>query len=165
MTDDLDRYWYVAAVFREPRDLAATIGELRSSSFAAGQLLVLANHRAEDARRALDGNGETEVQVLPVQADGRIKISGERELPVGIKAILKAMDVPEPARDRGDGASSSGEEQQAQVYVQLRRDIADGALVLIASVADPEDQLHGARVLLRGNCECVLTHEMAAPSA
>jgi hypothetical protein len=44
----------------------------------------------------------------------------------------------------------------------LRQDIAGGALVLIASVADPDQQLLGARILLRGNCECVLTHEIAA---
>ncbi len=59
------------------------------------------------------------------------------------------------------GADVDGE-GQSQVYAQLRQDVAGGALVLIASVADPDEQLLGARILLRGNCECVLTHEIAA---
>ncbi|NIO43298.1 MAG: hypothetical protein GTO41_25975 [Burkholderiales bacterium] len=47
------------------------------------------------------------------------------------------------------------------VYAQLIKDVADGAVVLIASAAGPEQQLRGARILLRGNCECVLTHELS----
>jgi hypothetical protein len=46
------------------------------------------------------------------------------------------------------------------VYSQLLKDVADGAIVLIASAEGPEQQLQGARILLGGKCECVLTHEL-----
>jgi hypothetical protein len=159
---DLDRYWFVAAVFREVRDLVATIHQLRSEKFAAGKLMVLANHQAEAARRALAGSGDEKVRVLPVHAGGRIKIVEGEEIPAGLNAIIKAMDMPPPDCDGGDGAAAG---HPSQVYAQLHRDVADGALVLIASVADPEEQLLGARIMLRGSCECVLTHELTADPA
>jgi len=44
MTDEVKRHWFVVAVFRDPLDLAATIGDLHASDFASGELVVLANH-------------------------------------------------------------------------------------------------------------------------
>jgi hypothetical protein len=159
---DLDRYWFVAAVFRAVRDLVATVHQLRAERFAAGQLIVLANDQAEAAGRALAGGGDEKVRVFPVQAGGGIKVIEGEEVPAGLNAIIKAMDMPPAASDGGDGAAA---EHLSQVYAQLHRDVADGALVLIASVADPEEQLLGARIMLRGSCECVLTHELTANSA
>jgi hypothetical protein len=88
--------------------------------------------------------------VIDVHSDG----AASPGLPVELSTLLEAM----AADGRGDGSG----QVRSQVYAQLRQDIAEGALVLIASVADPEAQLVGARILLRGNCECVLTHEIAA---
>jgi hypothetical protein len=155
MADELKRYWFIAAVFRETRDLVSTVAELRGNGFAGERLLIVANDRAEDARKAVDGTGVDAVPVAAVYADGAIASS---KLPVELRTLLEAMgngDAPEE-RCGGDG------EGKSQVYAQLRQDVADGALILIASVAGPDEQLIGARILLRGTCECVLTHEIAA---
>jgi hypothetical protein len=156
MADERDLYWFVAAVFREPRDLVATIGALRAGAFAASRLLVVANHTAGDARKALAGSDCGRVSVVAVHADGALDPGDAAALPVGLRALLEAIDESGQARGRRDG------EGRSQVYTQLRQDVAEGALVLVASVANPDEQLDGARILLRGNCECVLTHELDA---
>lgn len=154
MSDERDRYWFVAGVFREPRDLVATIAALRTGAFAASCLLIVANHRAGDARKALSGSGSGRVSVVAVHADGALESGDAVALPVDLRALLEAMDESGKARGRRDG------EDRSQVYAQLRQDVAEGALVLVASAASPDEQLDGARILLRGNCECVLTHEI-----
>jgi hypothetical protein len=165
MADERNRYWFVAAVFRQPGDLAATIAELRSGNFAARQLLVVANHKADDPRKAVGGRGSEHVTVVTARSDGAIEIGAGLNVLPGLRALLEAMGASGPAPERRDGPGGREGERQSQVYVQLRQDVADGAFVLIASVANPEEQLQGARVLLRGNCECVLTHEIAAPGS
>jgi len=154
MADELRQYCFVAAVFRESGDLASTIAELRSNGIAGNRLLVVANHRAEDARKATAGSEIGPAPVIAVHGDGAIKLDASIKLSPELHTLLQAM-----GDDGAGGADGAG---RSQVYAQLRRDAADGALVLIASVADPDEQLLGARILLRGNCECVLTHEIAA---
>jgi hypothetical protein len=156
MADERDRYWFVAGVFREPRDLVATIAALRASAFAASRLLVVANHRAGDAEKDLVRSDFGQVPVVAVHADGGLESGDAVALPVDLRVLLEAMDESGKARSRRDGADRS------QVYAQLRQDVADGALVLVASVGNPDEQLDGARILLRSNCECVLTHEIDA---
>lgn len=151
MADDLKRYWFIAAVFREPHDLVSTVRELRDNDFGS-EVLVLANHGTGDVRKALDRAGSGQVPVVDAHSGG----SGSVQLPVELGTLWQAMEA-ERRGDRSDG--------QSQVYAQLREDVAQGALVLVASVADPDQQLLGARILLRGNCECVLTHEIDASGA
>jgi hypothetical protein len=164
MADERNRYWFVAAVFRQPRDLAATIAELRSGSFPVSQLVVVANHKPDDVRKAVGGRGPEHVTVVEARSDGAIKVGQDLNVPAGLHALLEAMEASGPVPGPGGGPGGREGERQSQVYAQLREDVADGAFVLIASVANPEEQLRGARVLLRGNCECVLTHEIAAPA-
>ena len=67
------------------------------------------------------------------------------------------------AQGAASARSASGSDDgqaPSPVYAQLLEDVADGAIVLIASADGPEQQLQGARILLRGKCECVLTHEL-----
>lgn len=162
MADDFKRFRFVAGVFREPEDLDVTVAGLRSERFVAGQLLVVANHRAADVRKLLDAHGRGDVLVLPAQVDGSVKLVSKSEFPPGITAILRAMNHTGRG---GEGVTVGAADHQSQVYAQLCRDVAGGALVLIANVADSEEQLLGARIMLRGNCECVLTHEITATSA
>lgn len=152
MADELKRYWFVAAVFREPHDLVSTIAQLRANGIAGKRLLIVANHRAEDARKAVGGSDVGPVPVVAARADGDMTAEPSLTLSAELRALLEVMS--------GGGARTG--DSQSQVYAQLRRDVADGALILIASAADPDQQLFGARILLRGNCECVLTHEIAA---
>jgi hypothetical protein len=153
MAHDLKRYWFVAAVFREPGDLVSTVAQLRASNFRGDRVLVLANHRTAEARKILQACAAGPVPVIDVHAND----AAPPELPIELSTLLKAM----AADGRGDGAGGD----RSQVYAQLRQDIAEGALVLIASAADPDAQLVGARILLRANSECVLTHEIAAAGA
>lgn len=163
MSDGLQRYWFVAAVFREPHDLAGASEDLCANNFASSQQLVIANHKAEEARKTLDGNGLRSVRVLPVGPE-RALLDESANVP-GLRALLNAMDISASAGDRNTGVSAGEDEHERQVYARLREDIAEGAQVLIASVANAEEQLFGARIMLRGKCECVLTLELAAPSA
>jgi hypothetical protein len=156
MAAELKPYWFVAAVFREPHDLVSTITELRGNGFAGDRLLVVANHRAEDMRKAIDGLESGRVPVVAVHHDRTLKATSSLGLPAGLRAFLDAIGE--------DGTVGPGGEGRSQVYSQLREDVAGGAVVLIASVDDPDEQLLGARLLLRGNCECVLTHEIAMHS-
>lgn len=157
MSDQLASYWYVAAVFREPGDLATAVADLRGHKVSAGRLLVIANHTADEVGNALKQAGP--VPIVSVDPGGaKLREAGIKELPHELHALLNAMYDSDP-REAGDAGDDGG---RAQVYVQLRQDVADGAFVLIASVPNPDEQLLGARALLRANCECVLTHEMAA---
>ncbi len=166
MAADLKCCWFVAAVFREPHDLVSTIAELRANDFSGNRLLVVANHRAADARKALDGSVVGPVPVTGVGENGAVKAPQSLKLSAELRTLLKAMGEVDPVERRSEGgADGPDRESQSQVYAQLRQDVAGGALVLIASVADPDEQLLGARILLRGNCECVLTHEIAAGNA
>lgn len=158
MADDVKRYWFVVAVFRDTLDLAATIGELHAGNFASGELLVLANHRAGDVRKAIHGRNGGFIEVFMPCADGGFASEASPALPASLSTLLDAMEQGAPST-----ASRSGsDERQAPspVYTQLLKDVAGGAIILIASAADPEQQLEGARILLRGKCDCVLTHEL-----
>lgn len=150
MADARDPFWFVAAVFREPGDLVATIADLRASAFAQTPVVVLANHRVEEARKALAASESGRVTVVAVRDDCPAGSDPAAALPGDLRAFLKAMNGSGPGRGEG----------QAHVYAQLHQDVAEGALVLIAGVASPDAQLDGARILLRGKCECVLTHEI-----
>lgn len=163
MAADLHTYWFAAAVFRDPRDLAATVRELRAGNLAERQFLVLANHQITDTRHVLDREGRTDVTVVPVSESGGVDVAGVGALPAGLTALLQALDAGRAPRERINGAvPAASDEPTSPVYAQMRRDVSDGSLVLIANVAGPEEQLMGARIMLRGRCECVLTHEMTA---
>jgi hypothetical protein len=154
MSDQLASYWYVAAVFREPGDLATAVAGLREHNVSADRLLVIANHTADEAGKALKHAGP--VPIVSVDPGGaKLRETGTKELPRELNALLDAMYDSDPRETGDDGG-------RAQVYVQLRQDVADGAFVLVANVPNSDEQLLGARALLRANCECVLTHEMAA---
>jgi hypothetical protein len=157
MADALKQYWFVAAVFREPHDLVSTISELRDNGFASSRLLIVANHRAMDARKAVLDADVGAVPVFAMHGDGGGNVGVSVELPAGLRMLLDAIAASET--EAADAPAQGG---QSQVYAQLRQDVADGAVVLVASAADHEEQLLGARILLRGNSECVLTHEIAA---
>lgn len=158
MTDDVKRYWFVVAVFREPSDLAATIGDLHASNFASGELLVLANHRAGDLRKVIHGRNGGSLDVFVPRADGGFVSEVSAALPPSLSVLLHAM---EQGTSSARSLSESADEQApSPVYSQLLKDVADGAIVFIASAVGPEQQLQGARILLRGKCECVLTHEL-----
>jgi hypothetical protein len=157
MADALKRYWFVAAVFREPLELVATIAELRANGFVGNRLLIVANHGAEKTRKVVLGADVGAVPVVAMHTDGSGNVGASFGLPMGLRMLLDAIE----ASPSGRAAAPDGG-GQSHVYAQLRQDVAEGAILLFASVADPEEQLLGARVLLRGNSECVLTHEIAA---
>jgi hypothetical protein len=164
MADELERYWFVAAVYREPQDLAATIRELGKAELAGDRLLVVSMRAEEDVRKSLDDSDAGGVHVVTMQASGAWR-DGDGRLPpprIELRSMLAAMvgdqrlgpqsqEVPVPVFRNG----------QSEVYKQLREDVSEGAFILIASVTNAQEQLRGARILLRGNCECVLTHELA----
>ncbi len=111
MVHELDRFWYVAAVFRDPRDLATTAEELRSNSLAAGQLMVLANHRADGADKVLDNSGRGPVWILSHRTVGSTGSDcGRGKVSQGLTALLDAFDggppaaahAPASSRDNGD---------------------------------------------------------------
>ena len=53
MADELERYWFVAAVFREPQDLAETVAELGAAALPGDRLLVVSCRAQEDALKAV----------------------------------------------------------------------------------------------------------------
>lgn len=159
MADGIGRYWFVAAVFRDPMDLAETIGQMRADGLA-GRICVVANHTVDAARQAVGRDGVEHVGVLAIDSDGAMdqrEVAGE---PTGMRVLLECMD----GKTNADDASGDGT-RRPHVYAQLHEDVRAGAFVLIASVNGPEEQVLGARLLLKGNCECVLTHEIEAPAA
>jgi hypothetical protein len=158
MTDDVKRYWFVVAVFRDPHDLAAAIRDLHASNFASGELVVLANHRAGDLRDAIHGSNGGFIDVFVPRADGGFGSKESPALPFSLSILLRAMGQG-TASARSLSGSDDGQ-APSPVYAQLLKDVEEGAIVLIASATGPEQQLQGARILLRGKCECVLTHEL-----
>ena len=159
MTDEVKRHWFIIAVFREPSDLAATIGDLHASNFASGELVVLANHRAGDLRKAIHGRNGASLDIIVPGANGGFVGEVRAALPRSFSILLRAMEQDtESARSSSESIDGRA---PSPVYSQLLKDVADGAIVLIASADGPEQQLQGARILLGGKCECVLTHELA----
>jgi hypothetical protein len=159
MIEELARYWFVAAVFHAPQDLAAAVADLRARDLSNCSLLVLANRMLDGARELINRSGS-----VPVLAVTGKEIGAETQaLPRELRALLDAMDASNQA-ERQDGADGTAPSQdgRAQVYGQLRQDVAGGALVLVANMANPEEQLLGARILLHANSDCVLTHEISA---
>ncbi len=158
MTDEVKRHWFIIAVFREPSDLAATIGDLHASNFASGELVVLANHRAGDLRKAIHGRNGASLDIIVPGANGGFVGEVRAALPRSFSILLRAMEQDtESARSSSESIDGRA---PSPVYSQLLKDVADGAIVLIASADGPEQQLQGARILLGGKCECVLTHEL-----
>lgn len=165
MADGLERYWFVAAVFREPHDLAATVAELGAAALPGDRVLVVSRLPHDEALKAIAPRGQAALRVVTMQGDGGwhdgdARVSAPR---VELRSILEAMQENGCAPQAAAGASSPAvvRDRQGQIYAQLRQDVAEGAFVLIASVANAQEQLQSARILLRGNCECVLTHELA----
>ena len=154
MIDELVRYWFVAAVFHAPQDLAAAVADLRARQWSNCSLLVLANHVFEGAIEQINRAGAVPVLTAAAGERGHETEALSREL----RALVEAMDAS------GSEATSRTVER-AQVYGQLRQDVAAGALVLVANVANPDEQLLGARILLHANSDCVLTHEISARGA
>lgn len=162
MPEKIGHYRFVAAVFRDVGDLAATLVELRAQNFAPGRLLVLATNLG-DMRTRLTRLGLGEMPIAPVHSASQSvsPSEGEPRLDSGLRKLLnEVQSVPE----EGEAGLVNGKET-SQIYAQLRQDADDGGNVLVASVANPEEQLAGARILLRQRCECVLTHEIAAHDA
>ncbi len=158
MTDDMKRYWFVVAVFRGPLELAATIGDLHANNFTSDELLVIADRCAGDVRKTIRGRDGSFVDVFVPRADGGFESKEGPTLPLSLSILLRAMGQnTASARSQSD---SDDEQTPSPVYAQLLKDVDEGAIVLIASATDPEQQLQGARILLRGKCECVLTHEL-----
>lgn len=154
MADGIGRYWFVAAVFRDPQDLVEAIGQMRAGGMS-GRFCVLANHAGQQARKSLKDGDASGVGVVTLDGNGDMsngEIAGE---PAGMRELLESMD----GRDGTDG------EARPHVYTQLHEDVREGALVLLASVDGPDEQVVGARLLLKGNCECVLTHEINSGAA
>jgi hypothetical protein len=114
-------------------------------------------------REALGSPDNSGVHIVTM-ADGAW-LDGDGRLPgprAELRSILKAMEGDERAWPQAVRAPVPvSHDGQSEVYRQLREDVTDGAFILIASVANAQEQLRGARILLRGNCECVLTHELA----
>jgi hypothetical protein len=169
MSDGQERYWFVAAVFRKPRDLAATVAELGAAALPGDRLLVVSRFPHDEALQAIDQTGKAALRLVTMQGDGGWHDGDGRMSPprVELRSILAAMQGNESAPQAVAGTPSTPmvREGQGQIYAQLRQDVTEGAYVLIASVANAQEQLQGARILLRGNCECVLTHELVVPHA
>jgi hypothetical protein len=160
MIEELVRFWFVAAVFHAPQDLAAAVAELRARELSNCSLLVLANQLLDSVGEQINRAGAVPVLAAHGSARGRETDALPREL----RALVKAMDASGPeAPQAREGAERTDE--QVQVYGQLRQDVAGGAMVLVANVANSDEQLLGARILLHANSVCVLTHEISARGA
>ncbi len=148
-------YWFVAAVFREIDDLAAALVKVRAHNVMAGGLLVLAG--CEDISRKL--GHDVAIAIVAHGSDGWQHVANRRaELGDGLRELLDAAKTADDHARLSPEADGKGQ----RVYAQLRKDADDGANILVASVANPAQQLSVARILLRQNCERVLTHEIAA---
>ncbi|MGI9403842.1 MAG: hypothetical protein ACR2OF_04950 [Hyphomicrobium sp.] len=158
MTHDVKRYWFVVAVFRGPHDLAATIGDLHTNNFTNDELLVIADHCAGDVRKTIHGRNAGFIDVFVPRADGGFCSKESPILPLSLSILLRAMGKSTTSARSQSG--SDDEHAPSPVYAQLLKDVEEGAIVLVASATGPEQQLQGARILLRGKCECVLTHEL-----
>jgi hypothetical protein len=150
MASEVNKYWYAIAVLRDADEVEATVDRLRSSRFGRSDLLMLA-----------DGSDDG----VDASANGCERDNDREALSPALHSFLRAMKASES--ELVSGTLPRGREDQSKVFAHLRQDVAKGAVVLVASAAGPEHQLEGARVLLRGNSECVLTHEIvdASPSS
>jgi hypothetical protein len=157
-------YWFVAAVFREIDDLAATLAKLRAHNVLAESLLILAAHLGDISEKlSKSGSGDVTIVTVDRASDGRRWISSSDGLLR--EALRELLDAAQPdVTANGHGSASTGVDGKGHtgVYAQLRHDADDGANILVASVANPAEQLSVARILLRQKCERVLTHEIAA---
>jgi hypothetical protein len=163
MAGELEHYWFVAAVFRGQQDLAAAAAELAAAALAPDCVMVVSRGAHEDASNALQLTDTAALRLVTMQADGNWRDGDARMPPLGdgLRCILQGMGGSMHTPHAGSAAIPVVRNGRAQIYAQLRQDVADGAYVLIANVANAQEQLHGARILLKGNCECVLTHEIA----
>ena len=157
-------YWFVAAVFRDIDDLAATLVKLRAQNVVADGLLILAAH-LDDIPRKLDRSGSGDVPIATVDRAAdcwRCVTSFEAELGCGLRELLDAAQAASVAEAYSRASPASDGNGQLRIYTQLRQDADAGANILVASVPNPGQQLSVARILLRQKCERVLTHEIAA---
>jgi hypothetical protein len=152
MADELRCHRFVAAVFRDPADVAQSISRLLKDSFAASQFLVLVSQDGAGMAQALERSGVDGVLVAPLEAADPLPLgSGITHLLGKMQAInrrLRALDAPFAV------------EVGHPIYSRLPAELARGAFILIFTVEDAVQQLRGARMVLRGNSECVLTHEL-----
>ena len=69
-------YWFVAAVFREIDDLAATLAKLRAHNVLAESLLILAAHLGDISEKlSKSGSGDVTIVTVDRASDGRRWIS------------------------------------------------------------------------------------------
>lgn len=156
-------YWFVAAVFREIEDLAATLPKLRAQSLLANGLLVLAARR-DDLQR-LASAAPVGVAVTAVDGSGsawQFVPGFEARLGSGLRELLDAAQSSVVAHANPRDAGAADGKSQSRIYTQLWEDADEGANILVANVANAAEQLSVARIFLRQNCERVLTHEIAA---
>jgi hypothetical protein len=162
MTERL--YWFVAAVFLEIDDLAATLVKLRAQNVAADGLLILAAH-LDDLPRKLNRSGSGDVPIATVDRASdcwQCETSFEAKLGCGLRELLDAAQAASVAEANSSASPAADGKGQSRIFAQLRQDADDGANILVASVPNPGQQLSVARILLRQKCERVLTHEIAA---
>jgi hypothetical protein len=152
MTDELRCHRFVAAVFRAPADVARSVARLLEESFTASRLLVLVAHEGAEMGNALKEMGVEGVSVTPLDADA------SSPLDTGLTYLLGKMQAID-RQLRAAGTPIAMQNAQS-IYLRLPAELARGAFVLIFTVEDAEQQLRGARMVLRGNSECVLTHEL-----
>jgi hypothetical protein len=156
-------YWFVAAVFREIEDLAATLPKLRAQSLLADGLLVLAARMDDIPMLASATAGNVAVATVDGSASAWQCVPGlEARLGSGLRELFEAAQSAVIAQaDQPDTRSADGN-GQSRIYAQLWKDADEGANILVANVANAAEQLSVARIFLRQNCERVLTHEIAA---
>jgi hypothetical protein len=150
MADELRCHRFVAAVFRDPVEVTRSISRLVEDGFAGSQFLVLVSHETE-TRQVLLPSGVTGVSIAVLGADPQPLGSGIAHLLGKMRAI---------GRQLREGAAPVAGEDGHTIYSRLPAELERGGFVLIFTVDGAELQLRGARMMLRGNSECVLTHEL-----
>jgi hypothetical protein len=156
-------YWFVAAVFREIEDLAATLPKLRAQSLLADGLLILAARKDDIPALASATSGDVAVAMIDGSASGwQCVPGGEARLGSGLRELLDAAQSAVVAQGGHCETRSADGNGQSGIYAQLWKDADEGANILIANVANAAEQLSVARIFLRQKCERVLTHEIAA---
>lgn len=160
-------YWFVAAVFREIDDLAATLTKLHAHNVVAEGLLVLAAQLDDLPRRLHHLGPDVSIATVDRASNGWQCVRAREEgIGCALRELLDAAQSAGGATDGADGqdrlSAASDGKGQSRLYAQLRQDADNGANILVASVANPGQQLAVARILLRQKCERVLTHEIAA---
>jgi hypothetical protein len=151
MADELRCHRFVAAVFRDPAEVARSISRLVEDSFAGSQFLVLVSRETE-ARQVLVPSGVSGVSVAT--------LGGADPLPLGSGIAHLLGKIRAIGRRLREGAAPVAGEDGHTIYSRLPAELERGGFVLIFTVDDAELQLRGARMMLRGNSECVFTHEL-----